>query len=153
RLQQLGVRGALQLLAECENLHKNELQKAQYLAAKKATPLPPWEDRVSDARRLPLAYYARAAARLELQRALRQARDHLLKAYHREALPDIRACLDRAQQRLGSDHRDGAYADLLQRFQTLLEAQTDATVGVQHYLAQRFRELRAQDTAQERTVG
>src|SRR5207248_7379244 len=79
RVDGLGVRGALQLLEEYANLSRAELQRAGHMEEITRSVMPPWEDRVLDAQRLPLQSYARTAIRLELLRAARQACDHLQK--------------------------------------------------------------------------
>jgi hypothetical protein len=153
RVDQLGVRGALQLLEEYANLYKDELHKAAHMEEITRSVLPPWEDRVLDAQRLPLASYSRTAVRLELLRAAHQACDHLQKSFHHEAIADIRVCLERVQRHIAPGDAKASYADRLHRFEDVLGGQTDAVTGVQHYLARRFQELREAAVSHGRTVG
>jgi hypothetical protein len=150
RLQELGVPAARQLLDEYAKLTEAELLKAQENERKKPGGLNPnWSDRLRDARRLPLRSVARRAGRLELLRSIRQARNYLVTSYHREAVPDIRVCLELAHRRVAGK-RDGSYASVLRRFQDVLEAKTDQVEGVRHFLARRFEELRRQDVPEGR---
>jgi hypothetical protein len=153
RVDQLGVRGAAGLLEEYANFYKGELQKAQHMEEVTRSLMPPWEDRVLDAQRLPLASYARTAVRLELLRAARQACDHLQRAFHHEAIGDIRLCLERVQRQVVPGEPRASYADRLRRFEEVLGGQTDALTGVHHYLARRFGELREAAVSHGRTVG
>ncbi|MCC6421341.1 MAG: hypothetical protein IT429_24140 [Gemmataceae bacterium] len=153
RLDQLGVRGARQLFEEYANLYRGELERAGQMVELTRSTLPPWEDRVLDAQRLPLQYYARVAVRAELLRATRQACDHLQKTFHHEAIADIRLCLEQVQRQVAPGDRQHSCADRLRHLQDILGGQTDAVTGVQHYLARRFNELREPAVSHGRTIG
>ncbi|MCI0459158.1 MAG: tubulin-like doman-containing protein [Gemmataceae bacterium] len=153
RLDHLGVRGAQQLFEEYTNLYRGEIERAGQMVELTRSAMPPWEDRVADAQKLPLAAYARTAVRFELLRAARLACEHMQKAFHHEAIPDIRLCLEQVQKQLSPGDRARSYADRLHHFHDALSAQTDTVTGVRHYLARRFHELREPGSPYGRTVG
>ena len=53
--------------------------------------------------------------------------------------------LELANRRVIGGKREGSYANLLRRFQDILEAKTDQMEGVCHFLVRRFEELRRED--------
>jgi hypothetical protein len=155
KVQQLGVRGALKVFESYGNLYAEQEKMARSVQSQTPAKSRDREDRLVDARKLPLPFCASQAVRIELLRGLKQSGKYLIGLYHHGVVPDVRHCLKRIGHRLSTAETDvgASYYQLLGRFQTILESKTGQLTGVSLFLARRFEELRQAEEGQTRTVG
>lgn len=153
QLDRHGVEGVRDLLRRYAELLRERVEKATALLNRPPTQRVPWQDRLRDARRVPLRRlfpsFSRSATRAETERSVRVVTRHLDATYRYQAAAEARTVLDTAR-RLLTDDDPSSYVVMLDRFRRTLQ-----TAEIEGFFQEEFETLngrRAPDHGAQRSA-